>query len=288
MRQVYPEFPSKTTTGVTAGVSLTTYTGDRYINPTDHGDNYVFSNMLFPEGLVVEVNNLTLVNCKIQADNPYGLRQLNGYTGLTVSRTEVTSLDPGSSEWIDRAVSIEGGGALLDRVKIHKCWRGINGFADNIVVIASFIGDNNNPTGEHASGFHCDGGADHVRLLYNTWECVPGTETSGILAIYPESGANTDFFIRGNLFKDSGVYTVRVGYTPPESPNSDFQVFDNWFSTEYLSYTSADANYPTPPGAWAQVAGTSWWNNNRWFDLRATGGGYTNKHGDLVASERPW
>jgi hypothetical protein len=192
---------------------------------------------------------------------------------LILQDVEITSANPGTSD-IDRAIRLDGDNVLADRVLIHNCWRGIQAYGDNQTIKRSYIGDNINPGGDHSTCILSSGGSNGVRILGNHLAIGPDTEASGVISAYPESGANTDFDIIGNLIANSGEYAIRVGYTPPESPNSNFRVIGNWF----------DASYNDDPGdvstQWSEVTGTRVWSDNRWYDRRDNGS--SNLHGKVV------
>jgi hypothetical protein len=276
-----PTFPSSQTTGWEhTGVSLATYTGDRYLTWAESPNNDgVFQGFLFPDPVVIDDDNIVIRRSKITGTNPYGIRQVPGVSGLELTDVEVTSGDPGDiNNQIDRACAFEGGNVVVDRLYVHHCWRGLGMYAEGISVKRSYVGDNINPDGgEHSTVIHAAGGANGIVLEANNFGINPDTEASATFSMYPENASNNDWVIRGNLIRNSGGYVIKVGYTPPESPNTDFTFVDNWISTEFYE----NGGIYGVQDSWSEVTGETW-RGNRWWDARASGGGYVNKHGEIV------
>jgi hypothetical protein len=150
----------------------------------------------------------------------------------------------------------------------------------NIVVEDSYFGPNvSPPIGQppgsctnssergHASAVRAAGGTHDIvfsntvlHLGYCAW-------ASGLIATYPENGANYNWEITGGRWiiegQNDGAYGIAAGYTPPqEQQNHDFNIHDLQISTQY--YSSG-----CPSGcdqSWSEVGGIKSWTNVRKYN----------------------
>jgi hypothetical protein len=135
----------------------------------------------------------------------------------------------------------------------------------------------------HATVVKSNGGCKNAIIRNNTLIIAECSCASSISSFYPEvanGGPNSNITFEGNLLVNSGAAGLfYCGYTPPgESPNTNFIYRNNWVSTLNGTYSGwitdhwDDGRGPTPRT----------WTNNKWYDQKPTGGGYTNKYGQGV------
>ena len=267
-------FPTPATTGwAPTGVTLTAYSGPSTITVA----NTVIDSKDIASCLSVQAKNVTIKRSRIRCVGDFGIQQTGSASGLLVQDVEITS---GTGGMLDRAI-IFNDGATMQRAYIHHMQRGI-AVGNNTTIERSYVGENQNGTDAHTSAIMTSGGTSHVIVRQNTLQTVPDTNASSAISFYPElwaGGANTDFLIDGNLLNSGGEYAVYLGHTPSagESPNTNFRFVNNRFGTLYFPLCGNSG----PVASWSNVAGNTW-SNNTWYDLRPTGGGYTNKNGQTV------
>ncbi len=266
-------FPTPTTTGwAPTGVTLTPYTGPDIITTA----GTVIDGKDISVCLTIEAKNVTIKRSRVRCGGDFGIRQIDNAQGTIVQDVEITS----GSTMLDRAILFTDG-AVMSRVYIHGMQRGI-AVGSNTTIETSYVGENQNGTDAHTSAIMTSGGTQHVIVRGNTLQTAPNTNASSAISFYPElwaGGANDDFLIDGNLLNSGGEYAVYLGHTPSagESPNTHFRFTNNKFGTLYFPLCGMSG----PVASWS-VDATNTWSNNTWYDLRSTGGGYTNKNGQTV------
>ncbi|MFO0671179.1 MAG: right-handed parallel beta-helix repeat-containing protein [Polyangiaceae bacterium] len=216
--------------------------------------------------LTISAPNVTIKRSRIRCSGDYALYQGGGAQGLLVEDVEITSASTagaGEQSSVDRAMLFTDG-ATVRRAYVHGTRRGV-ALGDNTTIEASYIGDNVNNTAAHSSAVAAWGGTKNVVLRNNNLSTAPNTMASSAASFYPESGPNVGFTIVGNLFDTDGGYAMYVGYTPSagESPNTSFQITDNWFGVRY--HPECGSYGPVTNANDGLQAGGGTWQRNRWY-----------------------
>jgi hypothetical protein len=252
-------FPTPATTGwQPTGVSLTAYTGPT--NITTPGT--VIDSKDITSCLRISARNVTIKRSRITCSGDFAILQPDNNTpGLVVEDTEIRSTSRSSR--VDWGLATWGNGATLSRLYVHDTQRGW-ALGSNTVLQDSYIGQNYNPTENHAQAILSSGGSQHVVIRNNTLRCEENQFCTSAISIFPElwaGGANDDFLIDGNLLA-GGSYCAYLGHTPSggESPNTNMRFVNNRFDT---SIYSGCGSYG-PLASWSTGATGNLWSNNTW------------------------
>lgn len=257
----YPDFPSSDCTGyVHTGVTLKTC--DQYIS----GGNFVISGTaggtvvdgcdFFGRQVVIKGGGaVTLKRSRVryngfQDTGAAAIYISNGAGPVTIEDVEVTTTDNSVTDETkrqDRTIAVDKNNTqpvTIRRVYAHDTIRSMDITGQNNITIEdSFFGPNYNPgTGErkHSSGIRAAGGVYNVLIKNTYFEMGTNSFASGILATYPENGANHDITIDGGLWVirpgNDGTYGIAAGYTKSnEQQNYNFTVKNLQISTQYYS-----------------------------------------------------
>src|SRR5262249_40382152 len=251
-------FPTPQNTGwQPTGVTLQPYTGPLTISQ----DGTTIDSADITGMISVTADNVTITRSRIRAGGTdWAIRQLPGYSGLTLTDDEITSLAGGSPA--DPAIGADGTHITIERVYVHNTQRGITPGAYTSVM-DSYFDDFTNNTGNHATAVGSSGGTSHVVIQHNTLGCNTG-ECSSALSAYPEvafGGPHDDWLITQNLF-NGGAFCVYLGYSPSdgEQPNTNIRFTNNFSGIKY---------HPTcgiygPAASWSDGTGDVW-TNNTWY-----------------------
>ena len=205
---------------------------------------------------------------------------------VVIEDVEIATTNPsaiGGAARQDRTICIWKGNTkpvTIRRVWTHDTMRGLDFTKqNNIVVEDSYLGPNvSPPTGSppgvgcpgseraHASSVRAAGGTYNIAFKNTVFHLGACSWSSGLIATYPENGANHDWEVAGGRWiiegYNSGAYGVAAGYTPPESRNYNFAFHDIEISTQYNSGGC-------PSGcaqSWSELGGTNSWTNVRKYN----------------------
>ncbi len=200
---------------------------------------------------------------------------------VEIGTTDPTA--PGGSNRQDRTICVNKGNTLaltLRRVWTHDTMRGLDFTGqNNIRVEDSYLGPNVSPPigyspgtcqgnseRAHASAVRAAGGSYNISFINTVLHIGPCSWASGLIATYPEGGANHDWLIQGGLWviegQNDGGYGIAAGYTPPEKQNYNYTIKDLYISTQYYSQGC-------PSGcaqSWGELGGTKAWTNVRKYN----------------------
>lgn len=255
----YPNFPSPSCTGW-AHTGVTLANCSQYLS----GDDYVISGM--SGGRVVDGCDFSGHQVRITGGGAVTLRRsrvrfndfndtagaaiyiANGAGPVLIEDVEVTTTDPSvANETLrqDRSIGVaknNGQPVTIRRVYAHDTVRGMDITGQNNITIEdSYLAFNVNPgSGErkHSSAIRAAGGVSNVVIKNTVLGVGANAWASGLMAFYPEGGANHDITIDGGLWvireNNSGAYGIAVGYTKgSEQQNYNFTVKNVQISTQY-------------------------------------------------------
>ena len=161
----------------------------------------------------------------------------------------------------------------LRRIYTHDTMRGLDITGQqNVTVEDSYLGPNasppigqppgscsNNTERPHASAVRGAGGTNAITFRNTVLHIGYCAWASGLIATYPENGANTNWLIDGGRWiiegQNDGGYGIAAGTSPGYPANSNFTVKNLQISTQF--YTQG-----CPSGCaqnWQQLIGTNSW-----------------------------
>jgi hypothetical protein len=206
----------------------------------------------------------------------------SGAGPVLIEDVEITTRDVnalGGQARQDRTICISKGNTqlvTLRRVWTHDTMRGLDFTGqNNIRVEDSYLGPNMSPPigyppgscsgnseRQHASAIRAAGGTYNIKLMNTVLHIGPCSWASGLIATYPENGANHDWEVSGGRWiiegDNGGAYGIAAGYTPgKEQPNYNYNFHDFSISTQY--YSSG-----CPSGCaqnWEDLSGSASWKN---------------------------
>lgn len=241
--------PTPQSTGVPAGTVLTPYTGPTQITAA----NTVIQDKLITTDIeFLNASNFIIRRCKVYS----GSGTTGGYGNINVHGTswgliEDVEIACPATEQYDRSIQTIGrvGSATkkltIRRVYAHGGFRGMDitssGYID---MIDCYMAYNDNPgTGErsHASAIRAAGGVSYCTFTNCVFGVGAQSFSSGLIATYPENGANHHLTFTGGLWdlRDQGggaPYGIACGYTVgTEQQNHDYSITDLYVSTAFYS-----------------------------------------------------
>ncbi len=191
------DFPDATTTGVTAGATLTKYNGTLHITE----DNAVISNMEVTGDIVIDAKNVTLSNIKLTSTGSWtALRVMDDATGFTLQNSEIDGRGLSDN-------GIYGHGTFVGN-DIKGVENGINvsgpsDIRDNY--IHNFLGG----ADAHFDGIEINGGHD-IDIIHNTVALDHG-QTAAVMLNNEFSGLSNITVDHNRL--SGGGYTVYLDGT---------------------------------------------------------------------------
>ena len=207
----------------------------------------------------------------------------SGAGPVLIEDVEIATTNPsalGGQPRQDRTICVMKGNSqsvTLRRIHTHDTMRGLDITGQqNVTVEDSYLGPNmsppigqppgscsNNSERAHASAVRAAGGTNGITFRNTVLHIGYCAWASGLIATYPENGANHDWLIDGGRWiiegQNDGGYGLAAGYTPPqEQQNYNYTVKNVQISTQY--YSSG-----CPSGcaqSWNEVGGTQIWTSN--------------------------
>lgn len=210
----------------------------------------------------------------------------NGAGPVLIEDVEIRTTNPnarGGEARQDRTICVFKNNNLpltIRRVWTHGSIRGLDFTSEqNILVEDSYLGPNasppigqpvgscaNNRERRHASAIRAAGGTNNITLNNTVLHIGYCSWASGLIATYPENGANGNWTINGGRWiiedQNGGGYGIAAGYSPGEQQNYNYTVQDLEISTQYYSNGC-------PSGCaqqWNELGGNSTWTNVRKYN----------------------
>jgi hypothetical protein len=242
--------------------------------------------------------HVTLKRSRVRSDGSLdcaspAVRIENGAGPVLIEDVEITTTDPtvaGGGQRLDRTICVFKGNTqqvTLRRVWTHDSIRGLDITSQqNVVVEDSYLGPNvSPPTGQrpgscannaeraHASAVRAAGGTRNIAFRNTVLHIGYCSWASGLIATYPENGANSGWEVSGGRWiiegQNEGAYGIAMGYTPPEQQNTNYNIYDLQISTQYNS-TGCPSGCAQ---SWAELGGSKAWTNVRKYNPGRTDDG---------------
>lgn len=261
-----------------------------------NGVNLVIDGCDFGNLITITGGSVTIKRSRIRAscgtDTSCAAIRITGGGPHLIEDVEIDSTNPDSNGCVaeancrqDRTIGITRPSNQTSTITIRRVWthnttRGMDITGQqNIHVVDSYLGPNvsppigqppgsctNSSERQHASAIRAAGGTHDISIQNTVLHIGYCSWASGLIATYPEQGANYNWSIQGGLWiidgMNDGGYGIAAGYTPPEQQNHDFSVRDLQISTQ--AYSTG-----CPSGCaqnWSKLGGTNIWNNVRAYN----------------------
>ncbi|MBZ6077858.1 right-handed parallel beta-helix repeat-containing protein, partial [Microvirga puerhi] len=217
-------FPTASTTGLPAGVTLTA-SGDIVVTKA----GTVLSNLDVHGQIWVRAENVTIQNCKITSSDYYGVRIDQGLKGVTVKNCDID----GTGQVLN---GIGGAGTFLNN-NIHGCENGIN-VEGNVAtkIEGNYIHNFLNSEGGHFDGIQIFGGNSNVEVVHNT--IINDGSPNGVSAVFVANtfGAVDKVNIHDNYLSSPGNYPIYNLGTYTNSPITNVTWANNYVPKGYYGY----------------------------------------------------
>jgi len=233
-------FPDASTTGVPSGVTLKS---SGYL--IARTDGAVIDGLHVTGGIEVRANNVTIKNTLVTGSGYWGILQSEGFSGLTVTDSEVSG-DSGTSMF-DVGVRDDGGKMNVLRSDIHGFRHGI----DDGLIQDNFVhGERTGFPADHSGAFYASHPttAQNLVVKHNTLFCELDQTSAIMLGGYHEGAHNA--LIEDNLLA-GGDYALYGGTSPENSSTSNIRIIGNVFSKRFFPksgvfgpVTNFDSNGP--------------------------------------------
>jgi hypothetical protein len=255
-------WPDATTTGVPAGTTLTTVTGDIDINT----NGQLYENKTVNGTLTVNGDNVTIRNCRINVGGIYGIAS-NG-ANLLIEDCEINGGNVvGHTGVTDRNYTIR-------RCNIHGCDNQVWA-QQNVLIEDCFIHDNvpyDPILDPHTDGVQMPDGANNVTIQHNTiwgdfrWPDIAhgGPDDTGFGNSAITTGSSmANITIHNNLLSGGG-YSLRLAVT---TPGTSIVVTNN----RWTNQPEAAAGWPTFYAGFGSIDGgcpgnATTWTDNLYYD----------------------
>lgn len=213
-------WPTASTTGVPAGVTLSSMSG-----LTVKTDGTVIDAKLVKGDIVINANNVTIKNSKVE-----GRIQIRPpFTGLKVQSTEIAG--PGTA-WAAVTEGIGYANFTCDRCDIHGWGKGAMMDA-NVTISNSWIHDMPVASGSHNEAILSLGGPNYT-IVNNRLDSGGAGNFTASLAFLNQWNSFTNTLVKDNLFNGGGycVYAGGEAAHNSERPSSNVRFVDNTFGTD--------------------------------------------------------
>lgn len=187
-------YPDATNTGVPSGTILTT--ADTLYAKTD---GMTIQDMYVTEKIIVQANNVTIRNCRIQTGDYYPIEFTSPYTGLLVEDTEII----GTSTIVTAGISTANYTAR--RVRISGTNDGFKADS-NVLIEDCYVTGLTVSESSHNDGVQTTGGSN-VTVRHNTFKLGDSEGVSAVIQIGVEYGPNSNWLVEDNLM-DGGGWTI--------------------------------------------------------------------------------
>lgn len=210
-------YPTAASTGVPAGTTLTTFTGDMSITTA----GAIVTDRDIHGCVDVHAPNVTIRNSRITGPCVYGISTDNALGATTISHVEVNCTD-------GHGTAINGPGFIAVAVNLHDCE---NGFEINqgSSVVDSAISSREATSDGHGDDIQSQAG-NNITIRHNTFAGLNPITSS----IITNPNLNSNWLIEDN-FLSAGAYTL---YCPEQG--TGFTVRNNRFYPPKLYYTLGD------------------------------------------------
>jgi Right handed beta helix region len=196
---------------------LTTHNGDLVITTP----NAVISGLNVEGSITVEASNVTIRDVRVTSSDYAVVREVAGYSGLTVENSEVVgSASPGSGT---RGVSEEGNGVTVLQCNIHGVETGV-WLLNNALVQDSYIHDLSLTAS--VDGIRVGGGSSNDTVRHNTVEAATG---DGAIDLSTDWGPDVNILVENNLASGAN-YTLDGGAA---SGSRQIRFIDNHISRKF-------------------------------------------------------
>lgn len=206
-------FPDLTNTGVVPGTVLTNSGG---LVITEVGA--VIEHLNINGCVEIKAANVTIRNSKINCNNGWGVRNLQGDhagTGVVIEDVEVDCIG-------GLGTGLVGYGFVARRVNVHNCENGAS--VDGQVTIEdSYIWSFRVVNGGHADGIQMDQ-VSNITIQHNTIAQLADGGTSAII-----SNARSNILFQNNILAGTG-YTLRC---PQSFTPTNYRTLNNRFTRHY-------------------------------------------------------
>jgi hypothetical protein len=252
-------FPDGSTTGVPAGVELTS---SGSISVRD--DGAVLENLSIVDGLIeVRANDVTIRNVRITNDTEFvqwGIIQETGYQGLVVEDSEIFG-NSASPHQFASGISNHGGAITIRRVEIHT-------ITDGIVTSAGLIEDSylHSPRlfpDDHTDMVQANGGPQgDLQLVIRNNTIINTEDQTGAVSLFDNFRRVRDVLVEGNLLAGGGYTLYGGGLTSEGSNPANIVVRNNVFSRRVWP----ESGFWGPSAYFDEDAPGNLWSGNVWED----------------------
>jgi hypothetical protein len=248
-------WPTASTTGVPAGVTLTSMSG-----LTVKTSGTVIDAKLVKGDIIINANNVTIKNSKVE-----GRIQIRPpYTGLKVQRTEIAG--PGTA-WAAVTEGIGYANFTCEGCNIHGWGKGAMMDA-NVTISGSWIHDMPVASGSHNEAILSLGGPNYT-IVNNRLDSGSAGNFTASLAFLNQWNSFTNTLVQGNLFNGGGycVYAGGEAAHNAQYPSSNVRFLDNTFGTD----ANPKCGYYGAAVAWHSSGVGNQWSGNVMVDGTVVG-----------------
>jgi len=226
-------YPDATTTGVSAGVTLTSSGGMKI---TQAGT--VINAMDIKGTVDIEANNVTIENSKIASSGSAVIQIGAGVTGTVVKDNDINGMSAGN-------IGINGGGTFVGN-NIHNVSDGMSIESTNSTLIQdNYIHDMTGPASSHYDGIQVEGNASNIKIEHNT--IVNENDQTSAVMICPDFGPTTNVTVDNNIMVGGG-FTIYAARTTSQAAVSNITITNNHMGEGQYGYTDFNNTTPTYTG----------------------------------------
>jgi hypothetical protein len=229
-------WPDATSTGVSAGVTLTPYNGDLVINTA----GAVISGLDIHGTVFINAPNVTLENCKVTTEAFYAVRVATGVTGAVVQHNEINGVGSGN----DGDYGIMGQGKFIAN-NIYNVENGIGVDGGNTLIQDNYIHDLIASGSPHYDGISIDGKNSDITIRHNT-VINEHTQTSAVM-IDNYFGPVSNVVVDNNLLYGGG-YNIYSSSQFEGGSVTGVSVTNNHMGGGYWGPTAFTGNSPVYTG----------------------------------------
>lgn len=248
-------YPGPGNTGPTTPDALTPYSGPTTITV----DGTVIESVTIDATITIEADNVTIRNFVINTEGFYGVKCINGNTGLVLEDGAITRI---------RSAGVYGGGFTARRLDIHDCGSDAYKPTTDARIEYCWMHDLGYIVDSHSDGVQMVAGGNVV--IYRNYFDMPyqtsGYTNSQCIILQTNNGTLDNVTIEENLINGGG-YSVQVrdkgtGYGPPTT----IRIVNNLFGRDYQFGPAVTEGSP-------EIAGNLWDDTRECMSINTAGCG---------------
>ena len=240
-------YPNAATTGVQAGVNLTTHSGQLTLSTPGQ----VVSGLIITGGVQITASNVTLQNCiiEIPSSGNWNVGIAGGLTGVVLQNCEIVGAGT-SGPLGSYGIYVEGNSQVtINAVNIHDVGQGLVLNDGQVTLENSYIHDLNAGSGTHYEDIGYFGAAKSSTFSLNIQNNTLINQNIQTASVFLQNyfGGLNNITVNNNILV-GGDYTIYVDGSASSAPVTNVSITNNHMGTGIYGITDFSKSSPVYTG----------------------------------------